>query len=124
MYDSGLAEASEELPVSVEHRNAPDQVGSGHVGMALCHVHVAIPRANIPLVICRSRCDGRCPGLRGSNMRSENRSITQHQAELAKTFESAGKQVVAEGSRHEIQLDAPDLVVQAIRDVWVAAGQP
>jgi pimeloyl-ACP methyl ester carboxylesterase len=39
-----------------------------------------------------------------------------HQADLV-ALSRNGKQVVAEGSRHEIQLDAPDAVVQAIRDV-------
>jgi hypothetical protein len=42
-----------------------------------------------------------------------------HQADLA-SLSRIGKQVIAEGSRHEIQLDAPDLVVQAIRDVIAA----
>ena len=41
---SRLADGSEELPVLVEHRDAPDQIRSGHVGMALCHVHVTIRR--------------------------------------------------------------------------------
>ena len=41
---SGLADDPEKLPVPVEHRDAPDQIGSRHVGVALRDVDVAIRR--------------------------------------------------------------------------------
>jgi pimeloyl-ACP methyl ester carboxylesterase len=43
-----------------------------------------------------------------------------HQADLV-TLSRNGKQVVAEGSGHQVQIEAPELVVQAIRDVVAAA---
>ena len=39
---AGLADESEKLSVPVEHRDAPDQIGIRHVGMALGDVDVAV----------------------------------------------------------------------------------
>src|SRR5207237_5627358 len=48
---SRLADHSEELPVFVEYGDAPDQIGIGYVGMALCNVHITISR--ISHDVCR-----------------------------------------------------------------------
>jgi pimeloyl-ACP methyl ester carboxylesterase len=45
-----------------------------------------------------------------------------HAAELAK-LSRVGKQVTAEGSGHQVHIDAPDVVVNAIRDVVSAVRE-
>ena len=40
---SGAADGPQELPLFVEHRNPRDQIGGGDIGVALCHVDIAIP---------------------------------------------------------------------------------
>jgi pimeloyl-ACP methyl ester carboxylesterase len=48
-----------------------------------------------------------------------DRERTIHQADLV-TLSRNGKQLIAEGSGHQVQVEAPDLVVQAIHDVIAA----
>jgi pimeloyl-ACP methyl ester carboxylesterase len=52
-----------------------------------------------------------------AEQRDQERKV--HQADLV-TLSQNGKQLIAEGSGHQIQIDAPGLVVQAIRDVFDA----
>lgn len=53
-----------------------------------------------------------------AEQREQARNI--HQRDLV-TLSRNGKQVIAEGSGHQIQIEAPDIVVRAIRDALAAA---
>jgi pimeloyl-ACP methyl ester carboxylesterase len=70
------------------------------------HVEAAGPFEDIPLVV-----------LTASEPSPGRLAAQQKVAELS----PRGKQIVAEKGGHWIHLDAPDVVVAAIREVWVAA---
>ena len=77
-----------------------------HLPESAVHVEAAIAPGKIPLLV-----------LTASEPSPERLAAQQSVAELS----PRGKLVVAEKSGHWIHLDAPELVVAAIHEVWLAA---
>jgi pimeloyl-ACP methyl ester carboxylesterase len=77
---------------------------------------------DIPLIVL-SRGLGRMtagPGISAEDAEMSGIANDEMQAELA-TLSPKGKQIIAEDSGHYIHIDQPDLVIDAIREVVVAA---
>jgi hypothetical protein len=60
------------------------------------------------------------PGISAEDAERYNAANDEMQADLA-TLSSKGKQIIAEESGHYIQVDQPELVIDAIREVVEAA---
>jgi len=95
-----------------EHATYEDTHESG------AQVRAAGPLPKVPLVVLRHGLN--LPQPPGWPVEAIERIWLQMQEELA-AMVPGGKLVVAEQSRHSIEISQPDLVVQAIRDV-IAAG--
>ncbi len=77
----------------------------------------AQPYGEMPLeVITRGRPDDRADGWQAKE--DEHRAFNKALAEMSR----AGRQVIANGSGHHIQIEEPDLVVTGIRRVLTAAA--
>ncbi len=80
-------------------------------------VKTEYPLGDMPLVvITRGVPDEDGPG--GKLAELERRKV-EH-AELAKTLSRRGKQIIAERSGHHVQIEEPEVVVTAVRDVIAA----
>ena len=77
-------------------------------------------RSHIPLIVLSHGQTQRVPGLSEEISREFEQTWQQMQAGLA-AQSSHGKRIVAEKSGHLIQLDQPELVIDAIRQVVEAA---
>jgi hypothetical protein len=78
------------------------------------------PLGDMPLVVVtRGIPDEDGPG--GNVVELERRK--KEHAELAKSLSRNARQVIAERSGHHIQVEAPEVVVTAVRDVITAAGK-
>jgi pimeloyl-ACP methyl ester carboxylesterase len=75
------------------------------------------PLAGKPLVIItRGLADEDGPD--GKTVELERRK--KEHAELAKSLSSRGKQIIAKGSGHHVQLDEPEVVIQSIREIVIS----
>lgn len=75
---------------------------------------------NIPLIVLSHGKEQPMPGLPAEAIREFEQTFQQMHVELA-ALSSNGKRIVAEQSGHYIQLDQPELVIDAIREVVEAA---
>jgi pimeloyl-ACP methyl ester carboxylesterase len=71
---------------------------------------------DLPLIVLSHGKDQHMPGLSAEVNREFGQTWQQMQSELA-AQSSQGKRIVAEQSGHYIQLDQPELVIDAIREV-------
>jgi pimeloyl-ACP methyl ester carboxylesterase len=103
-----------------KHFAANSSPFDGDEALALRNERSKIPRplGDLPLVVLtRGRA---VTGPRALEREAERK---QHQAALV-TLSTQGRQVVAVNSGHHIQIDEPELVVQAIRDVVSKVASP
>src|SRR5204863_1113782 len=77
------------------------------------------PLGNRPTVVVTRGISG-YEGEPLAEQRAQERHA--HQRDLV-TLSRNGKQVIAEGSGHQVQVESPDVVVKAIRDVLAAATE-
>jgi pimeloyl-ACP methyl ester carboxylesterase len=77
--------------------------------------HQQFPFGNLPLVVLTRGI----PELDGPNAKALDEARRKNQAELA-TRSRIGKQIVVENSGHHIDIERPDVVADAIRDVLAA----
>lgn len=78
---------------------------------------------DIPLIVLSHGKTQQIPGLPAEVSREFEQIFQQMQSELA-AQSPRGKRIVAEQSGHYIQLDQPELVIDAIREVVEAARRP
>lgn len=96
--------------------------------IALAANHLAAVRAahittlgDIPLIVLSHGKEQTMPGLSAETIHEFEQTFKQMHAELA-AQSSNGKRIIAEKSGHYIQLDQPELVIDAIREVVEAYG--
>ena len=77
---------------------------------------------DIPLIVLSHGKEQQMPGLPAEAIREFEQTFQQMHIELT-AQSSNGKRIVAEKSGHYIQLDQPELVIDAIREVVEAARQ-
>jgi pimeloyl-ACP methyl ester carboxylesterase len=102
-----LATMQEEIAVAADHFTA---VRAAHITSL----------GDIPLIVLSHDKQQPMPGLSAGDIREFEQTFQQMQVELA-AQSSNGKRIVAEKSGHYIQLDQPELVIDAIREVVEAA---
>lgn len=78
---------------------------------------------DIPLVVLSSDPDRQQPDLPEDLVKPTNDAWEQMQKELAQ-LSSRSTRVIAKNSGHYIQLDRPDLVIEAVRSVVDQASKP
>lgn len=78
---------------------------------------------DLPLLVLSHDTDVRDPGLSPDVDKATNIAFNQMQEEL-RGLSTRGKRVIAKGSGHYIQMDRPDLVIQAVREIMDQIGRP
>ncbi len=100
------------------------EVATAWVNLAQARAARLITLGDMPLIVL-SRGRGKMsagPGVSAEDAERQNAVEAEMQAELA-ALSSRGKHIIAEESGHYIQVDQPELVVDAIREVVQTARE-